>query len=90
MPHSRKAQYVTAHGWLSEDGVLDAQAAWLAAFDRNTPPRLTMREAKLTVAYLLKAGHSRVHIAERLGISHEHATKLMTNVKKEQCVESSE
>lgn len=83
MAHSRKPQYVTNHGWLSEDGVLDTQAAYLAAFTRPKPPRLTQREAKLAVWYMLKAGHGRAHIAQRLGIENERATKMMTTVKKE-------
>jgi hypothetical protein len=79
MPHGRVKQYVGQHGWLSEDGVMDEMAAWMAAFDRV--PRLTMREAQLAVFYMMREAHDSDYIAKRLSISQKRASTMMRKVR---------
>jgi DNA-binding NarL/FixJ family response regulator len=76
-----KRQYMTTQGWLSEDGILDEMAAWMAAYDRC--PALTRREATLATFYLMREGQNSTQIGRRLGISQTTAAHLMKKVRDE-------
>ena len=79
MSHSRRPQYVTSAGWLSEDGITDELAAWMAAYDRL--PELTYREALLATYYMMRDSKTSEDIALRLNSPMDRATGMMKRVR---------
>lgn len=80
MPHSRRNQYIGCDGFLTEDGVLDEQAAWMAAYTR-VPERITRREAMLAVYYMMCQGHDSTYISARLNINMSRVANMMKKVR---------
>jgi hypothetical protein len=73
---------LSERGWLYEDGILDVEAARIAAFIRK-PRALTQREAVLTTWYLLNTGKCTADlVADRVGCPVVRAYGLMKMAKR--------
>lgn len=67
--------------WLPEDGILDLQAAYIAASSHRTP-RLTYREALLAVFLLMKSGHRNADIEKILDKSRSCVSDMVIKIRK--------
>jgi hypothetical protein len=75
-----KRQHMTKAGWLSEDGVIDLEAAYMAARSHRTP-NLTYREGMLAVFLLMRSGKRNCEIERIIGQSKSRVSMMVIKIR---------